>query len=916
MKMTKLWITTIVQIILLMPASSGQQLDCGLGGEAVERSEHTLTCGGLQAGGTVQWTKKDQNSVTNAVASCAGSGPCLNNYPSKYEVTRASGTTSILKILQVTRDLSFIGGDWTCTALSSSTCSITVIYPPDHDGCEVRFDETSGKVLGQCVLHKIYPSPTCTWSEQFQGSQWIQIPHNQTTLSETQFVDSSNSQVYIRATCQLHRPLPATVGSYSYKVLVIPGHVEPVVNFTSTNTIRLPVSPSLTSSCPSDYVTDARIASCPCVTSDLGSPPARLAWLDPDGRSVVSASTLTLALTFSDITAVYNGGAYHCEVQHHTGSSRVPYFPKIAVRPNKPTVRDHNNNTAFSPGQTTTLQCAADGGRPAITQLVLQCPGQPDAPGRLEGGMMISSLTLTLAVSHDGTFCTCVADNGYLSSESGIFVLQVSDGGGGLSQTTIIIIAVVCCIVLLSVIVAVVVIYLRNKGSPDSYSKIKPDRSVPAQRNAAVQQGAPVSNPVYDHAGTEERQSSENHYDSPVRVHAEEEKEYEHFKKTAGSRKAEAKPTSPQRAATATGIAAEGNKKTGGTRRETPTVVPHNDTMEGKIKQTKAPETSDKSDRRSPLSTRRSPEQDKSEQSECASGLIDDEEQIPDDKIPDMSESTASAQDFGAHEQDERDARNRKVRKARPCADSKHVKPPTAYPEQSDSPVQDFGSYLPSARSAHVVDIEEDNKHSEQGINTDRSRKIGKQTQGTKGPRPMVYPQNRQMFAGQSFSPPADDSGGSMARAGRQRPKSGAARQHEALTIAASSQKETDENDTSHPISPRPLPNPPSSFQQDVPSKREVKQFLDSVFKPDGENEHPLTEGVIKDSTAHDSTGRRGRRSSDAAGGIHTISGAGRRAEEEGSWSVHNGKPRRSRSLYNIHESHLSPLQVSEAVNI
>lgn len=454
-----------------MPSVSALQLDCGPGAEAEEKTQHTLTCEGLQANDTIYWTKYDRNLGKITVATCDATGSCQTNFSTRYDVKRPNNITSTLKILDVKRDDTFVEGEWSCVIRSNETasCYVTVVFLPHVGECTVGFNEQSGQVTGRCEMHKVYPSPTCNWYERLEGQE-TDIPSNQTILTLTQYVDSSSSQIYFRGECMLKRPLPVTAGSYSYKVLIIPGLVEPLVDFTTTKRVAVPAPPVLRN-CPQDYVTNADASSCTCATSDLGSPQGSIAWYDPNKNVVLRNTSLILALPFSRVTAEFSGQTYRCGVVHHTGSLSVDYVPKIAAPPNKPKLSGFDKNNVYEIGTTLSLQCLADGGLPAITRVILQCADRPDEEDIHEGGRVIGRLSLTLQDSHKSGECVCSATNGFLTSERvtlPISDILTSDSGKGdkLELWHVIVIAVAGALVL--VIIAVVVAVKKCKSRKKS----------------------------------------------------------------------------------------------------------------------------------------------------------------------------------------------------------------------------------------------------------------------------------------------------------------------------------------------------------------------------------------------------------------------------------------------------------------
>lgn len=50
-----------------------------------------------------------------------------------------------------------------------------LIDPPDLGQCQVRFDNTKQKVIGECEIHKIFPKPVCDWFQQILVSSKCKV---------------------------------------------------------------------------------------------------------------------------------------------------------------------------------------------------------------------------------------------------------------------------------------------------------------------------------------------------------------------------------------------------------------------------------------------------------------------------------------------------------------------------------------------------------------------------------------------------------------------------------------------------------------------------------------------------------------------------------------------------------------------
>ncbi|KAK7502944.1 hypothetical protein BaRGS_00005893 [Batillaria attramentaria] len=374
----------VLIFLVLLHETKGTELDCGPGGEAREGSDHTLTCDGIQDGQPVAWIKTAPVFGDITVASCTDVSSCQSNFTSKYDVTRPSNVSSTLKILDVERD-----------------------DAPDIGECVVGFDEMTSQVNGRCEMHKVYPRPTCSWYQTLQ------------------YVDASKHQIYFRATCDLHSPLPTSPGTYSYKVLITPGLVEPQITYTTTTVVAFPATPTLRN-CPQDYVTDADVTSCTCVTTDLGSPQGYLAWYDPSNTIILRNTSLVLTLPFSDVIAENSEATYRCAAVHHTGSPNVSYTPKIAVAPNKPVLSGLKEDADYSVDEFVNAACSANGGKPAITRVILACGERRNQSSSQVGETVVSRLLFKLQGSDkNGLQCACSAANGYFTSENVTVTLKV-----------------------------------------------------------------------------------------------------------------------------------------------------------------------------------------------------------------------------------------------------------------------------------------------------------------------------------------------------------------------------------------------------------------------------------------------------------------------------------------------------------
>ncbi|PVD32626.1 hypothetical protein C0Q70_08069 [Pomacea canaliculata] len=443
------------------------RLDCGSYGEAIEGAGHLLTCQGLRTGDTVWWIKLSDVHGNISIANCTGDTTCLNKYQDKYEVTRVN-ETSQLQISRVVRDNTFVEGVWMCyTTTEESHCSIKTVYPPDLGQCQVRFDNTKQKVIGECEIHKIFPKPVCDWFQQILGSNKTSVPSTMTPTTVTPYVNSAGL-TYFRSSCDMELPLPTREGVYFYLLQITPGYQTHNLTFTSTNIVRAPGQPQLLN-CPITYVVSTDVASCTCNTSDLGSPRGSLSWRNPEGTTFVEVLDTTLTLRFTDVAPQYNGRPYRCTVNHYTQSKDVEFTPRIAESPGSPFIDGFFND--YKVNDELNMTCSSRGGIPPIQRVYFACAGQSDMTDMRSGELVTSLLTFRMSDSYRDALCVCFADNGVYTTKNITITLKMAgtDNSPAKNDNTVnIIVGVVVGVAGVITLAVIFGIYLKRKSLCDN----------------------------------------------------------------------------------------------------------------------------------------------------------------------------------------------------------------------------------------------------------------------------------------------------------------------------------------------------------------------------------------------------------------------------------------------------------------
>ncbi|KAK7503743.1 hypothetical protein BaRGS_00004866 [Batillaria attramentaria] len=342
-------------------------IDCGVRNEAREGSDHVITCDGLDENSTVIWRFVRGNSPPLPVGECNGENSCTLHDSSLYQMTRA-GDSSTVRVKEVTRVGETVLGQWRCQQTGQqASCSVyQIIYPAvvNRDRCSIVFNESSKLVNARCSIIKAFPMAQCSWFYYREGHTIKDVPGSDTETTFTSY--GQPDRIYYRGECRIHEmPIPKDEGDYVFRVRIMPGGVEPDVDFAGTNRVAHPGQPRLTD-CIKTYIdydkqkqSAPNTVICACSASELGSPPGHLVLSHPNGTDVKASPSAAIPLHLKDLNREDSGRPFPCSVRHHTGNRDVNYTPLLAYGP------DHVFITPFNTQETSvTLQCFSAGTNP------------------------------------------------------------------------------------------------------------------------------------------------------------------------------------------------------------------------------------------------------------------------------------------------------------------------------------------------------------------------------------------------------------------------------------------------------------------------------------------------------------------------------------------------------------------------
>ncbi|KAK7469713.1 hypothetical protein BaRGS_00036295 [Batillaria attramentaria] len=103
----------------------------------------------------------------------------------------------------------------------------------------------------------------------------------------------------ISGNCNITRDLPTSDGVYTYDLKFYPGPDAPQT--VANVTIRSPQAPHTAPNCP-EYVAEKDTVTCDCVTTDPGSPPSEIRWLEFTSHQLI----------VHNVTPDMNGTVYTC----------------------------------------------------------------------------------------------------------------------------------------------------------------------------------------------------------------------------------------------------------------------------------------------------------------------------------------------------------------------------------------------------------------------------------------------------------------------------------------------------------------------------------------------------------------------------------------------------------------------------
>ncbi|XP_070209537.1 uncharacterized protein [Littorina saxatilis] len=231
--------------------------------------------------------------------------------------------------------------------------------------------------------------------------------------------------------------------------------------------IAEPPSKPYLRNCPE--VPSEKNASCTCMTSTLGLPPALLTWEDSKGLTVKLTESETLVtLPFTAVPDSYSEGDYRCVVtQILTGVNMfVSYKPPLIVKPNNPRV--FGVLDSYRENQNVEVKCSVWGGVPGVINVDLHCTNHEDQPDQIDAdGKVTSALGFMAKFSDDNTECVCQGSSRLTSSHESTFPLRVKmPAPDGDDSTTTIIVPVVVAVIgtVGSVIAAIIAVTRCKKG--------------------------------------------------------------------------------------------------------------------------------------------------------------------------------------------------------------------------------------------------------------------------------------------------------------------------------------------------------------------------------------------------------------------------------------------------------------------
>nr|KAG5711666.1 hypothetical protein BaRGS_016848 [Batillaria attramentaria] len=157
-------------------------------------------------------------------------------------MTRA-GDSSTVRVKEVTRVGETVLGQWRCQQTGQqASCSVyQIIYPAvvNRDRCSIVFNESSKLVNARCSIIKAFPMAQCSWFYYREGHTIKDVPGSDTETTFTSY--GQPDRIYYRGECRIHEmPIPKDEGDYVFRVRIMPGGVEPDVDFAGTNRVDGP----------------------------------------------------------------------------------------------------------------------------------------------------------------------------------------------------------------------------------------------------------------------------------------------------------------------------------------------------------------------------------------------------------------------------------------------------------------------------------------------------------------------------------------------------------------------------------------------------------------------------------------------------------------------------------------------------
>lgn len=408
----------VLFVLALLARTNGQiSINCGPRNEARESQSHNITCDGLDVNSTVQWKFVYGESPPQSLGEC-NINSCSVADNSRYEIFRA-GSQSTVRVRRVTRTGGEVLGQWRCqqNGTQPAQCLVSqIVFPAqvNNNQCIISFNESSKLVNARCVIIKSNPPTSCSWKYYRTGHSLQDVKGSDTSTTFSPYHDSDNGQIYYTGECRIHEmPVPAEEGEYVFRVLILPGGVEPAVSFSTTNVVAHPKLPVL-KDCKSDWIdldrVNAGVVICTCTAPDVGSPPGHLLLRHPNGTDVKSSPTGVIPLHIRDVARVDSEREFPCFVQHHTGMMTVTYTPKLTYGPDRVFINEVDTGDASS----IQLTCFAAGTNP---QPDITWHYKGDA-GKMEigdtykdGSFYISTLTLKIDNADRGREVLCDAVN-------------------------------------------------------------------------------------------------------------------------------------------------------------------------------------------------------------------------------------------------------------------------------------------------------------------------------------------------------------------------------------------------------------------------------------------------------------------------------------------------------------------------